>query len=157
MKPIIGISDKNIIGSISLLSIVLASEMVLYVKTRKAHWNVSGTNFYVLHQAFEAQFKDLEKIIDQVAERLGVLGDHSIGTFSEFEKKSLVKEEGAKNQSPKECIKELLDDHEHLAMQIRKNIVTAEEHYLDAGTASFFTSLLEKHETMAWGLRRTLE
>ena len=157
MKPNIGISDKNILGSISLLSIVLASEMVLYVKTRKAHWNVSGTNFYLLHKAFEDQFKEIEKIIDQVAERVGMLGDHSIATFAEFEKMSLLKEQGEKNQSPKDCLKELLNDHERLAVQIRKNIVTAEENYLDAGTASFFTSLLEKHEAMAWGLRRTLE
>ena len=46
MKPNIGISEKNLESITSLLSVLLADETVLYVKTRKFHWNVAG--LYVL-------------------------------------------------------------------------------------------------------------
>ena len=52
MKPNIGISEKNLKNTTSLLSILLADEMTLYVKTRKAHWNVTGESFMELHKLF---------------------------------------------------------------------------------------------------------
>ena len=40
MKPEIGISEKHLDKSIALLSVILADEMTLYIKTRKFHWNL---------------------------------------------------------------------------------------------------------------------
>ena len=37
MKPSIGISEKNLQKSITLLTTLLADEVVLYTKTRKFH------------------------------------------------------------------------------------------------------------------------
>ena len=70
MKPQIGISEKNLVNVISILSIGLSNEMTLYVKTRKAHWNVTGESFMELHKLFENQYKQLEESIDEVAERI---------------------------------------------------------------------------------------
>ena len=55
MKTAIGISDKHLKKSSGLLSIVLADEMLLYVKTRKAHWSVSGESLMELHKFYENQ------------------------------------------------------------------------------------------------------
>ena len=52
MKPNIGISDKNLTHITAILSTVLADEMMLYVKTRKFHWNVAGESFMELHKLF---------------------------------------------------------------------------------------------------------
>ena len=70
MQPQIGISAKNLKSVTSLLSIVLADESVLYIKTRKFHWNVSGESFMELHLLFEKQYTELEESIDEVAERI---------------------------------------------------------------------------------------
>jgi starvation-inducible DNA-binding protein len=48
MKTNIGISEKNLKNSATMLSSVLAGEMVLYIKTLKFHWNVSGESFMEL-------------------------------------------------------------------------------------------------------------
>ena len=84
MKPNIGISEKNLKNSSELLSIVLADEMALYIKTRKAHWNVTGESFMELHKLFENQYKQLEESIDEIAERIGKLGGKTIGTMQEY-------------------------------------------------------------------------
>ena len=74
MTPKIGITEKDLDKSIELLSVILSDEMTLYIKTRKFHWNVCGESFMELHKLFEQQYKDLEEIIDLVAERISKLG-----------------------------------------------------------------------------------
>ena len=66
MKPSIGIADKELQKTIKTLDVLLSNEMVLYVKTRKFHWNVCGNSFIELHVLFEDQYKELEAIIDEV-------------------------------------------------------------------------------------------
>lgn len=156
MKPNIGISEKNLKSSVALLSTALAGAMTLYIKTRKFHWNVSGESFMELHKLFESQYKQLEESIDEIAERIGKLGHKTIGTMSEYVKISSVKESPGKYPSSKEMLKELLKDHEMIIIQLRKDIDECTDKIKDAGTADFFTGLLEEHETTAWILRRYL-
>ncbi len=128
MKPNIGISEKNLKNGAELLSIVLADEMTLYIKTRKAHWNVTGDSFMELHKLFENQYKQLEESIDEVAERIGKLGGKTIGTMQEYSKLSSIKESPGKYSSSKDTLKELLADHETVIIQLRRDIyVTAQK------------------------------
>jgi starvation-inducible DNA-binding protein len=156
MKPHIGLTDKNLKSSITLLSAVLSDAMTLYVKTRKFHWNVSGESFMEIHKLFENQYKQLEVSIDEIAERINKLGGKTIGTMAEFTELARLKESPNKYPSQKEMLKELLDDHEAVIVQLRKDIDTAEEENEDVGTADFLTGLLQEHETIAWILRRYL-
>ena len=109
-----------------------------------------------LHKLFEGQYKQLEESIDEIAERISKLGSKAIGTMKEFGALSAVKEHPGKYPSSKEMIKELLEDHETLIIQLRSFINDCSEKYKDAGTADQLTGLMEEHETMAWTLRRYL-
>jgi len=84
MKPNIGISPKNLNAITHILSGVLSDAVVLYTKTRKFHWNVSGNSFMELHKLFEKHYKKLEVSIDEIAERINKLGANTIGTMQEF-------------------------------------------------------------------------
>jgi starvation-inducible DNA-binding protein len=156
MKPNIGISEKNMKHTTDLLSAILASEMTLYIKTRKAHWNIAGESFMELHKLFKGQYEELEESIDEIAERIGKLGQKAIGTMQEFIKLSAIKENPGKYGSAKEILKELLGDHEVLIVRLRKGIDECAKKNNDAGTADFLTKLIEQHETTAWILRRYL-
>jgi starvation-inducible DNA-binding protein len=156
MKINIGISEKNLKSSAAILSGVLASEMTLYIKTRKFHWNVSGESFMELHKLFENQYTQLEASIDEIAERIGKLGHKAIGTMQEFLKLSSIKESPGKYASSKDLLVELLKDHETVIVMLRKDVDDAGEKNKDAGTADFLTGLMEQHETIAWTLRRYL-
>lgn len=156
MKPNIGISQKNLQLSAHLLGSVLSNEMTLYIKTRKAHWNVTGESFMELHKLYEGQYKQLEESIDEIAERIGKLGHKTIGTMAEFIKGSSIKERPAKYFSTKDMLKELLKDHETVIIQLRGIIIECSERLKDLGSADFLTGLMEQHETIAWTLRRYL-
>ncbi len=120
MKPQIGISEKNLKNTSSILAIVLADEMTLYVKTRKAHWNVTGESFMELHKLFQDHYQQLEEAIDEIAERIGKLGHKTIGTMAEFSKLTSIKEHPGKYESSKDTLKELLKDHETIIIELRK-------------------------------------
>lgn len=154
MKPKIGLTDKNLGNAVDMLSIVLADEHVLYMKTRKFHWNVSGNSFMELHKLFQEQYTELEEVIDEVAERINKLGSKTIGTMKEFCEMARLKEHAKKYPEQKDMLKELLEDNEAIIIALRKDIEEAIEKIKDAGTADFLTGLMEQHETIAWKLRR---
>jgi starvation-inducible DNA-binding protein len=60
MKTNIGIPDSNRQSVEIELSKLLADEFVLVTKTRSAHWNVEGIDFYDKHKFFETQFGQLD-------------------------------------------------------------------------------------------------
>lgn len=156
MKPAIGITEKQLENTVELLSSLLGDEMTLYIKTRKSHWNVSGESFMELHKLFQAQYTELEETIDLVAERINKLGGKTIGTMKEFAGHTRLKESPGKYPSQKEMLKELLGDHEAVAVELRKSIEICANKNNDAGTADLLTGFLRQHETTAWVLRRYL-
>lgn len=157
MKLQIGITEGHLKKSISILSSILANEMTFYIKLRKFHWNVSGQSFMELHKLFEGQYNEIEASIDETAERISKLGGKTIGTMKEFSELTIIKESPNQYPGQKEMIKELLEDHETIIVQLRKDVDASADENKDAGTADFLTSLMLDHETMAWTLRRYLE
>lgn len=156
MKPNIGITEKELKNSSTILANILSNEMTLYVKTRKAHWNVTGESFMELHKLFQNHYQQLEESIDEIAERIGKLGQKTIGTMSEFLKLATIKEHPGKYGSSNDMIKELLKDHETIIVELRGNIDDCAKKNNDVGTADYLTGLMEHHETIAWILRRYL-
>lgn len=156
MKPNIGITEKELKNSSTILANILSNEMTLYVKTRKAHWNVTGESFMELHKLFQNHYQQLEESIDEIAERIGKLGQKTIGTMSEFLKLATIKEHPGKYGSSNDMIKELLKDHEAIIVELRSNIDDCARKNNDVGTADYLTGLMEQHETIAWILRRYL-
>ena len=154
MKPDIGLNATKLKSVVEILSEVLADAMILYIKTRKYHWNVSGDSFMEYHKLFETQYKKLEASIDEIAERIGKLGSVAIGTAKEFSKHTQLTENPGNNPNSGEMVKELLSDHETVIKSLRKAIDEVDEKHSDAGTADFLTDLIREHETMAWTLRR---
>ncbi len=157
MNPDIGIAAKNLKSVAELLSAVLADAIVLYTKTRKFHWNVSGNSFMELHKLFEGQYDKLAISIDEIAERINKLGVKTPGTMQEFLKMATLKESPGKYPPQKEMIKELLQDHETVIKKLRAYIKDCDEKYSDIGSSDFLTGLIKEHETIAWTLRRYLQ
>lgn len=109
-----------------------------------------------LHKLFENQYKQLEEAIDEIAERIGKLGEKTVATMTEYLKLAAIKESPGIYSSSKKMIAELLADHETVIKQLRRDIEKCTTDASDAGTADFLTGLMELHETTAWILRRYL-
>jgi starvation-inducible DNA-binding protein len=156
MKANIGITEKNKQAIASALNVLLADEHILYTKTRNYHWNYEGDNFMEMHKFYEGQYDELEEIIDEVAERIRMLGHYPEGRMKDFLKLTRLQEQNYTTVQT-EQVKNLLADHESIIMSIRKVIDDVNETWKDAGTADFITGLMEQHEKMAWMLRSYLK
>jgi starvation-inducible DNA-binding protein len=148
----IGLDANALTTVVEGLQRLLSDEVLLYLKTRNFHWNVEGPDFSELHKLFETQYEQLDEIMDEVAERIRIIGGYAAGSMVEFQKYTSLQEVagGACNQVRME--EALLRDHEQLARQLRE---FAEEcgKVNDSGTQDFVTGVMQAHEKMAWMLR----
>jgi starvation-inducible DNA-binding protein len=115
-------ASNQINSTVTILKQLLADEFVLYTKTRKAHWNVYGPNFYSLHKFFEMGYEELDQIVDSVAERIRSLGDFATGTLEEFKATTVLTENPGSHELAPKLIKQLLTDHETIISFLNENI-----------------------------------
>jgi len=153
MKASLGIPEHDIEEVATILNILLADEYVLYTKTRNAHWNITGSNFFELHKFFESQYELLDVMIDETAERIRSLGHFALGSLKDFLSVTQMDEENHDFGNAQQIIQALANDHETIIRIIRNDIIPISDKYRDLGTADFVTGLMEKHEKMAWMLR----
>lgn len=157
MQTEIGIKPANTAEVAQSLNTLLADEHVLYIKTRRAHWNVEGPDFLSIHRFFEEQYKQLEQIIDDIAERIRTLGHYAAATLAGFLAETHLSEDIREKNNSEGFIRILLNDHDAIIFQLRENIDRYLHEWKDAGTSDFITGLLETHEKMAWMLRAHLK
>ena len=156
MKTSIGITSENSLAVAGYLAKLLGDEFVLYMKTRNAHWNLEGIDFHTKHVFFESQYRQLDEIIDSVAERMRKIGHYAPATLVQLlELTHLTEATDFQNDSTGH-IRILLEDHESIIIFLRGIINPIAATHGDFGTSDFLTGLLEKHEEMAWFLRAHL-
>ena|SRR2546421_4145828 len=156
MKANIGIPEKHLQAVAVELNKLLADEFVLYTKTRNFHWNIEGPHFMEMHKFYEKQYEELAEMIDQVAERIRMLGHFSEGRMKDFlELTRLVEEEYTNEQEQQ--LQYLLDDHETIIRAIRQQALKFADENKDPGSSDFVTGIMEQHEKMAWMIRSYLK
>jgi starvation-inducible DNA-binding protein len=156
MEINIGLKDSQRKPVIDILNALLGDEVVLYIKTRNYHWNVEGPDFSETHKFFEAQYEELDEIMDEVAERARALGGRAAGSLGEYLKLTRLTEDNGRTAGEKAMISDLLKDHEAIIRQLRADLESVSGKHGDMGTNDFLTGLMEQHEKMAWMLRSYL-
>lgn len=151
----IGISQENA-AVVQALSKILADEFVLSTKTLNAHWNLEGPDFYSMHRMFEVHHRELFEIIDKIAERIRMLGHYAPATLKQILQLTHLTEKTRERNDSKGFLKELLNDHESIAIHIQMTINHLEDQYKDASTNDLLTSLVTYHEKLVWILRSHL-
>jgi len=66
-----------------LLNPLVASGIDLYAACKKAHWNVRGSSFSLLHELFGKTADEVTDRVDILAERVAQLGGMALGTAQE--------------------------------------------------------------------------
>lgn len=156
MEAKIGIRSAFTSKMVEQLSIFLADEFVLSVKTKNAHWNIEGQDFYEKHLFFEQQFKQLDELTDDIAEYIRTLGHYATATLNSFLHLTHFTEQQVQLNNGNEFVKELLADHESIIIRLREI-----DHFADEMNSTesndFIVGIMKKHEKMAWMLRAQLK
>jgi starvation-inducible DNA-binding protein len=147
-----GINEEKRLEIAKGLSVLLSESYTLYLKTHKYHWNVTGPMFQTLHLMFEQHYTAMALAVDELAERIRVLGVKAPGSYTEFAELSRVKEDPATETKAEDMTKILLADHEQI-VRTAKEILTVLDGANDEGTNSLLGARIEYHEKTAWMLR----
>lgn len=135
---------------IKALAGVLADTYALAVKTHGAHWNVTGTGFFQLHDAFGTQYDALFEAADDLAERIRALGEPAPVGIGALAKLANVGDLGDDHEG-RSLAKALRDDHRSLSKACAKALAVAEKEG-DEATVDMLVGRIEAHDKTAWML-----
>jgi starvation-inducible DNA-binding protein len=147
MKKERTMAEKKLVQA---LEAVLADTYLLYLKTQSYHWNVVGPHFQSLHGYFESLYQELAEAIDQIAERLRMLGVAAPGSFQHFLKIASLRE-ATGTETADAMVKTLAADQRSLEEMLQTALTAAEEGG-DVVTQDFLTQRLAVHQKNYWML-----
>lgn len=137
------------------LAILLADTYALYLKTQNYHWHVKGARFKSLHELFEKQYTELAKAVDEIAERILIMGNSAPATFKEYEQLKRIKD-GDSNLTANEMVIELTNDHSTLVNDLNSSMQIASANQ-DEGTVTLLGERIAAHEKARWMLQSSQE
>ncbi len=132
------------------VNLAIASEVVFYHKLRAFHWNVQGKDFFDLHEKFEELYNQFQTNIDDLAERLRVLGLFPISNLTEMISKSEIQQNDNKI-SGEAMVREVISDLETI-IGLQVEIVEQAQLNGDISTAQLAIDELKKIEKTHWML-----
>lgn len=136
-----------------VLEHIMGDTFTLYFKTHAYHWNVEGPNFDSLHTLFGTQYTDMWAALDELAERIRMLGAYAPINVAELTKNSDLKD-AKKLMKAMDMVKDLANDH----VEISKHIATGIEKASEVGdevTADILIARQTFHDKAAWMLNAT--
>jgi starvation-inducible DNA-binding protein len=142
------LSKEDIKISVDSLSKLLADTYLLSLKTQNFHWNVEDPRFYMLHDFFAKQYEMLTEAIDEIAERIRMLGEYAPGSMAAYLELATIKEARPIHDGDV-MLQQLTEDHYLLIGILRKSIELIGKTQ-DQGTLDFLINCLQQHEKMAW-------
>jgi len=144
----LGFDKEEAYEVVEALNALLANYAVLYQKIRNFHWNVTGGDFFDIHEKLEEEYTAAAEHIDDVAERVRILGFKPLSTLSDYLKKSEIKET-SEDLSGDEMMETIVADYEILISFIVDTADASIEHG-DIGTETLMREMLTRIEEKHW-------
>ncbi|QDH80745.1 DNA starvation/stationary phase protection protein [Echinicola soli] len=144
--------SEKIVKSLNKL---LANYHVHYQKLRNFHWNVTGGDFFDLHEKFEELYTESFENIDLIAERIRIFGMTPLSLIKEYLEHSDITEVGTDLSSDK-MVKEVLKDFEILAENMNECAESVAE-LGDSATEDMLIAMIKSIELHHWMLTSFLK
>ncbi len=143
-------TEKTVEG----LQKLLANLQLYYTNLRGFHWNVKGIQFFGAHEKYEEYYDEAATQIDEVAERILMLGGVPSHNFTDYLKVATIKETGVVSD-PNAIAKHILD-YLKVLIAVEREILEAASESNDEGTAALVSDMISGHEKTVWMLTAVL-
>lgn len=137
----IGLPEEARKKNADSLNQILADVITLRDLYKKHHWQVSGHTFYQLHLLFDAHADQLTELVDQIAERVQILGGIAIAMAADVAETTKVERPPRGREEVPVQIDRLLEAHELILKEAREAADQADDNG-DPGTNDLLTSKL---------------
>lgn len=139
--------DGRLANDLALgLDDLLTNYHLFYMNVRGYHWNLKGDDFFTLHIKFEELYTDLQVKIDEIAERIRTLSHIPTHAYSEYLKRSEIKEK-TNITDGKTALGQVLDGLKILLEKQRILLDMSEE---DEGTNALMSDYIREQEKLVW-------
>src|SRR5919198_5747529 len=132
----------------------VANAFVLYANYKHYHWQSFGPIFRDLHKLFDRLAKDVLSTIDELAERVRMIGQDPPAHLLEAADLASVAV-----AAPHSTMREIVEEaNRHLLVvikEVRRAAKIADEHG-DPGTVDLFSRVVQIHEKHEWWMRDLL-
>jgi starvation-inducible DNA-binding protein len=136
------------------LNQLLSDLQMVYQNQRTLHWLIAGPDFHMLHNLFEEYYTETADVIDEVAERILMLGGVPLHTFNDYVQTSKI--EAVSNVAKgKDSLKTVVDNYEYLLKTYRELLELSGDNN-DEGTSAMLSDLIAGTEKKLWMLKATL-
>jgi starvation-inducible DNA-binding protein len=146
----LGYKQEESEAIVQSLNQLLANYHVHYQKLRNFHWNVTGGDFFDLHEKFEELYNEAFANIDLIAERIRVFGMTPLSRITDYLEHSTIKEVGTDLDS-RSMVREVLKDFEILAENMNECAEKVSE-LGDTATEDMLISFIKTLESNHWML-----
>lgn len=146
----IKLNESGVNNVVASLQQLLADFQVYYTNLRGFHWNIKGHDFFVLHSKFEDLYNDAAEKVDEIAERILMLGGTPANKFSDYLKMSNINEVDRVSNGEK-ALENILETYGHLIGEERKLLSIASQAG-DEVTVALMSDYLKEQEKMVWML-----
>src|SRR5438270_13819279 len=138
------------------LNLLLADSMTLRDLYKKSHWQVAGPTFYQLHLLFDKHFGEQVEIVDEIAERIQLLGGVSIAMAADVAETTQIERPPRGREEVPVQLSRLLDAHQVIVGESRK-LARLASTLGDDGTNDLVVSeVLRTNELQVWFLSEHL-
>jgi len=144
--------DSPVVGH---LQRQIANAFLLYANYKRYHWQCYGPLFRDLHHLFDELAKEVQATLDELAERVRMIGQDPIATPVEVMEAASIKP-ARLGQTMREMAEEANAHVVRVIREMRQAVDEADEAG-DPGTADLFTRFVQIHEKHEWFLRDLLE
>ena len=132
------------------LNKLLADYQIHYQNLRGFHWNIKGRSFFTLHAIFEQYYNEAAERVDELAERILMLGGTPLHTFKDYLDNTSLKVYENVSDADK-ATTSLLNDIKYLLKSHRETIEIAEKAGDDV-TVDMMTGYNGADEKKVWML-----
>lgn len=136
--------------SCALLNEILADSTILYALYKKHHWNVAGPTFYQLHLLFDKHAAEQLALIDQIAERVQLLGGVAVGDPRHAAELTTIERAPDGAEDVPAQITRLLAAHETILGKVREGIETTEQSKDWGSNDLLMGDVLRTNELQVW-------
>ena len=146
----IGLDEKTRASSAENLNQILADTITLRDLYKKHHWQVSGHTFYQLHLLFDKHAEEQSELVDQIAERIMLLGGISIAMAHDVAETTRIPRPPTGREEVPVQITRLLEAHEMILKASREAAEQASDSG-DEGTNDLLISdVVRTNELQVW-------
>src|ERR1039458_5304298 len=138
------------------LNLLLADTMTLRDLYKKSHWQVAGPTFYQLHLLFDKHYDEQVEIVDEIAERIQLLGGVSVSMAADVAETTRIERPPRGREEVPVQISRLLDAHQIIIGHCRQLARRASEIGDDGTNDLVVSDVLRANELQVWFLSEHL-